>query len=171
MSFWKEDGAIIEAKGGGPRIGVFPTNLQVKRSSLHDELFRQDLRELKGYLHAKGTGATSRLTIIRSRMVHLLQSTKIPNPLAFPFSVLLGESTRIMQRGSSIKSLLNQLKPMMSQQSTPHHSLNPMRLWRCGSSQDCSTLGMPLWFMTTTMIAWRSMGYDGRCRESSVGSV
>jgi hypothetical protein len=40
-------------------LGVFPKNMEVKRTSLHDELFRQDLRELKGYLRAKGTGATN----------------------------------------------------------------------------------------------------------------
>jgi hypothetical protein len=39
------------------------------------------------------------MTIIGSGMVHLLQSTKNPNPLAFPFSILLGESTRTMQIG------------------------------------------------------------------------
>jgi hypothetical protein len=41
------------------KLGGFPTNMQVKRSALHDELFRQDLSERKGYLRAKGAGATN----------------------------------------------------------------------------------------------------------------
>jgi hypothetical protein len=110
--------------------------MQVKRSSLHDELFRQDLCELKGYFcvtRALGQPTTSRWTIIGIGMVHVLQSTKNPNPLAFPFSILLGESTRIMQIGSLIKSLLNQPKPMMSQQSYAHAEVRFNPRCRCGS--------------------------------------
>jgi hypothetical protein len=62
MSFWNYGWRRNRAKGWRTKdllLGVFPTNMQVKRTSLHDELFCQDLRELKGCLRAKGTGATN----------------------------------------------------------------------------------------------------------------
>ncbi|KAL3910874.1 MAG: hypothetical protein SGARI_001917 [Bacillariaceae sp.] len=40
-------------------LGVYPTNNKVKRSAHHDELFRQDLRELKGMLRIMKTGTTN----------------------------------------------------------------------------------------------------------------
>jgi hypothetical protein len=68
-------------------LGVLPTNTQVKRSSLHDELFCQDLRELKGYLRAKGTGATNNKQIDhhRKRDGTFASKHKKPKPLSVSF--------------------------------------------------------------------------------------
>jgi hypothetical protein len=57
MSFWLEDGAAIETKAGGPMTLEFSPQ----------KLFRQDLRELLGYLSAKGTGATNNKKIDHHR--------------------------------------------------------------------------------------------------------
>jgi hypothetical protein len=125
--------------------------MQVKRSSLHDELFRQDLCELKGYLRDMGTGATNNKQMDHQRNWDGTCASKYKKskPLSISFlNFAWGVNKNYANR------LINQKPPEPTKANDESTILCPCR----GAVQP----KMPLWFMTTTTtIAWRMTVQQG----------